>query len=145
MPTTTESGTARAADDPWERRLDEEAVPAVVEPWIVLPTQGLDGTATACSSGEKRLMAAVLADAIQLYLKHRRHRDAVLFREAERWLESRDGRWLLSYENVCDVLQIDAARLRRALHVHAAADTHAPIPIDAGRLRVARGRKIRLR
>jgi hypothetical protein len=145
MLTMTESGTARTQDDPWKRLPEEEAAPAVFEPWIVLPTQGLHGTGTAASSGEKRLMAAVLADAIQLYLKHRHHRNGVLFREAERWIESRDCRWLLSYENVCDVLQIDAERLRKALHLHAEADANLAMPLDVGRLRVVRGRKIRLR
>src|SRR5690348_5571812 len=89
------------------------------EPYVVLPTQIADTLASLV--GEKRLMAAVLADAIQLYLKHARNRTAsgqILFRETERWIESGDRSWLLSFENVCDVLNVNAARVREALHAH---------------------------
>ena len=136
----TTTTLARSVEGTLER-LDENPAPTIIEPWVMLPTQGLDGTRSAAASGERRLMAAVLTDAIQVYLKGRR--ESLLFREAERWIESSDRGWLLSYENVCDVLQIDAGLLRRALHRYAASGA-PPIPVDMGRLRVARGRKIRV-
>jgi hypothetical protein len=131
----------------WERGLDREPLPGGLEPWTVLPGQFLDGARAMQLSGEKRLMAAVLADAMQLYLKHHRSCTAsgrILFRETERWFESQDRSWLLSFENVCDVLGIDAGRLRQALRAQAASGTRFRLPVDAGRLRVARGRKIRV-
>ena len=119
-------------------------MPDVLEPWTLLPTQLATGERVGLS-GETRLMAAVLADAVQLFTKHRRSctvSGQALFRETEAWILSRDRGWLLSFENVCDALQIHAGCLRRALY---AAPTGTPIlPFDAGRLRVARGRRIRL-
>jgi len=65
-------------------RLPEpEANPDIFEPWVMLPTQFAGGERVHLS-GETRLMAAVLADAIQLFLKHRRSQTAngkILFRE----------------------------------------------------------------
>ena len=118
-----------------------------IEPWTVLPAQTVSRGSTAAVSGEKRLFGAILADAIQLYLKHAKGRDArsrILFRETEHWIESGDRRSVLSFENVCDVLGLDAGRMRRALQLHAAAGIVRAMPFDVGRLRVARGRKIRV-
>jgi hypothetical protein len=125
-----------------ERPVEPNPMPDVLEPWIMLPTQLADGERVHLS-GETRLMAAVLADAVQLFLKHRRSCTAsgqILFRETEAWFLSRDRRWLLSFENICDVLQIHAGCLRRALYAVPA----SALPVDAGRLRVARGRRIRV-
>jgi hypothetical protein len=130
----------------WERRLDPDGAAGVLEPWSILPSQVVDGN-RAELSGERRLLAAVLADAIRLYLKHARSRTAsgqILFRETESWVESRDRRSLVAFESVCDVLHVDADRLRRALRFHAFCGLHPTIPVDAGRVRVARGRKIRV-
>jgi hypothetical protein len=135
---------ARSVEAP-ERRAHAAAFEPL-EPWIVLPAQTVGG-AGAAISGERRLMAAVLADAVHLYLKHATGGSApsqILFRDTERWFGSGDRSWLLSFENVCDVLEIDADRLRRALHVHATSGVVCTIPFDAGRLRVSRGRKIRV-
>jgi hypothetical protein len=136
--------STRTAEDPPRRQHDAAFEP--VEPWIVLPSQTADAGGAA-PSGERRLMAAVLADAIHLYLKHARGGNApsqILFRETERWIESGDRSSLLSFENVCDVLDIDADRLRRALRVYAASGIVRAMPFDVGRVRVARGRKIRV-
>ena len=132
----------------WERTLGQDDVaPNLLEPWVLLPSQLRDGACAAERSGEKRLMAAVLADAIRIYLKlHGSHGagSQILFRETERWLWSPERGWLLAFENVCDVLGIDAERLRRALLEQATSGGRSAIPFDAGRLRVARRRKIRV-
>ena len=140
MDTSSLAGEARLA-----RAVDEDPSPNVLEPWIVLPSQLADGGRVQLS-GETRLMAAILADAIQLYLKHRRSPTAngqILFRETESWILSRDHRWLLSFENICDALHIHAGNLRRTLCTNPPPDLKA-LPVDTGRLRVARGRKIRV-
>jgi len=128
-------------------RLPEpEANPDIFEPWVMLPTQFAGGERVHLS-GETRLMAAVLADAIQLFLKHRRSATAngkILFRETEAWILSRDRRWLLSFENICDALHINAGCMRRALVAAPSADSPRSLPFDAARLRVARGRRIRV-
>src|SRR5437764_1451306 len=38
-----------------------------------------------------------------------------LFQEAETWIEDPDRTWLFSFQNICDVLDIDADYLRRGL------------------------------
>src|SRR5881296_656519 len=42
-------------------------------------------------------------------------RGQALFREAEEWIGDPDRTWLFSFENICDVLGLDADYLRRGL------------------------------
>jgi hypothetical protein len=61
----------------------------------------------------------VLEDAVDVYRKQVGSRDPrgqQLFREAEDWIEDPDRSWLFSFQNICDVLDIDADYLRRGLH-----------------------------
>jgi hypothetical protein len=54
---------------------------------------------------EKRLMLAVLQDAVECYQKYlvaRRGKDKNLFSEAEAWILERDQRSAFSFDNVCD-------------------------------------------
>ena len=67
---------------------------------------------------ERRLAVAVLQDAVDCFQKHLRARDRKarqLFVEAEEWISSEDRSWPFSFENICDLLQINAAYLRRGL------------------------------
>jgi hypothetical protein len=67
---------------------------------------------------EKRLLEAMLADAINTYRLYA-FADSVekkrLFAEAKRWLWSDDCRWPFSYRNVCEVLGLDPDYLRQGL------------------------------
>jgi hypothetical protein len=63
---------------------------------------------------ERRLMAAMLADALDCYRKHMftaNVRRRKLFRDAERWIDS-DEYWLFSFRNVCEVLEIEPDAIR---------------------------------
>lgn len=67
---------------------------------------------------ERKLMFAVLVDAIECYQKYvdaksRRHRK--IFYEVESWIESRDEGSIYSFEQLCDVLCLDPSYLRRGL------------------------------
>jgi len=68
-------------------------------------------------SGEHRLVLAILADAIAVYVKSpsggavRKHEA----RGARAWLESRDRSSPFAFEWICDVLGLDSSRLRRGL------------------------------
>ena len=61
----------------------------------------------------------VLEDAVDVYRKQAGSRDPrgqQLFTEAEQWIEDSDRTWLFSFQNICDVLGLDADYLRRGLH-----------------------------
>ena len=63
-------------------------------------------------------MWAILKDTLCCYHAHAQAstvRGQRLFRDAERWVESRDLKWVFSFENVCAVLDIDSEYLRNEL------------------------------
>lgn len=65
--------------------------------------------------GTRRLMWAMLKDTLRCYHTYAGSRTVHgqrLFRDAEKWLQSRDVRWVFSFENVCAVLNIDSDYLR---------------------------------
>jgi hypothetical protein len=67
---------------------------------------------------ERRLVVAVLEDAVECFQKHIRAQDEKarqLFIDAEEWICSEDRSWPFSFENVCDLLQINPQYLRRGL------------------------------
>jgi hypothetical protein len=67
---------------------------------------------------ERLLMLAVLRDAVECYQKFALTRDPrgrILFTDAAKWIESDDREWAFSYENICEVLGLDPAYVRRGL------------------------------
>lgn len=70
------------------------------------------------AQGEKRLMSAILEDAIdcfQKYLWARDNRSRSLRLEAELWLLSDDDNWPFSFVNVCGALDFEFLAIRRGL------------------------------
>lgn len=68
--------------------------------------------------GEKRLMLAVLRDAVtcvERYHSERGARSLPAYRAALRWIFAQDQEWLFSFENICLALDLDPGRLRSAL------------------------------
>src|SRR5262245_23132997 len=68
--------------------------------------------------GEKRLMLAVLEDALDCFQKYAAAHDGhgqALFDEAHAWIISNDRGWFFSYENICETLEINPEYLRRGL------------------------------
>lgn len=68
--------------------------------------------------GEKRLMLAVLEDALDCYQKYASSREGQgqqLFDEALAWISSPDRGWFFSYENICETLEINPEYLRQGL------------------------------
>ena len=89
------------------------------EPDALLPAQFYaafrGGTAV---RGEKRLMLAVLEDALDCYQKYAFAKDGhgrQLFDEANEWITSGNRVWFFSFENICETLAINPEYLRRGL------------------------------
>src|SRR2546428_4243167 len=88
-------------------------------PETVLPSQFFDRLqADASLQPEKRLMLAVLEDAVGTFQKYvnvgSRH-GRRLFSEAEEWFASEDADWPFAFVNVCQALGLDAEYLRAGL------------------------------
>jgi len=97
----------------------EERVQELFQPDTLLPSQYFDRIRRRASfDGERRLMVAILEDAVDVYRKQAGARDRKrrqLFEDAEAWIESSDTSWIFSFENICDVLAIDASYVRKGL------------------------------
>jgi hypothetical protein len=89
------------------------------EPDILLPNQYFAAFRRGRAvEGERRLMLAVLEDAVDSYRKHARAcdpREQACFLEAKEWFSSNDRSWLFAFENICDVLEMNADYLRSGL------------------------------
>jgi hypothetical protein len=103
-----------------EYGLDERVSGGIFQPDTLLPSQYFDRIRGRKQlDGERRLMIAVLEDAVDVYRKQvgaHDPRGQSLFRDAEDWIEDRDKSWLFSFENICDVLDLEADYVRRGLH-----------------------------
>lgn len=91
----------------------------ILEPETFLPSQfyGNSGLSRQLE-GEKRLMLAILKDAVECLEKYRRSRTVIgkeLYQNALEWVEDRSGDWLFSFRNVCDFLGFDPDYLRESL------------------------------
>jgi len=95
------------------------------ESWVNHGLIALDPTDTEkwvkkdISEGERRLMVAVLKDAIECFQKHALARspgEQELLRKEEEWFFSRkDRKEPLSFENICEALQLDPDYIRQGL------------------------------
>jgi hypothetical protein len=96
-----------------------DAGATLFQPDSLLPAQfftALKQRTQAC--GERRLMAAILEDAIdcfQKYLWAKDNRSRTLRQEAESWFLADDDSWPFSFTNVCYALDLEPDFLRRGL------------------------------
>jgi hypothetical protein len=66
----------------------------------------------------KRLMLAILRDAIVNFQENalaKNGRKKHLFREAKDWIFDEEANWVFSFENICEVLGLDADYVRGGL------------------------------
>jgi hypothetical protein len=93
---------------------DDEHLPRLFVPQVVLPTQW--ARRSRAGLGERRLMVAVLLDAVAVYTKCRA-RGVVnrRFREVDRWFRSDDREWPFAFERICEVLSLNASLIRGAI------------------------------
>lgn len=91
----------------------------ILEPDIFLPSQ-FYGTAGLSRQleGEKRLMIAILKDAVECLDKYRDAKSSsgrCHYENALEWVEDTGTSWLFSFNNICDLLGFDPAYLREVL------------------------------
>jgi hypothetical protein len=99
------------------RKVEEGSVG--LEPETVLPSQFFDRVQIDASlQPEKRLMLAVLEDAVGTFQKHvtaTNRRGRRLFEEAEAWFETRGSDWPFAFDNICQALNLEPAYIRGGL------------------------------
>ncbi|MGE0683989.1 MAG: hypothetical protein AB7P69_24175 [Candidatus Binatia bacterium] len=93
-------------------------------------------------SGERKLLLAVLQDAVGSFFRYRKDpttRGRRLFREIHEWFWSTDRQWLCSFESICDNLHLDANYIRRGLKLYydPVAFSATPPPVQRRRTRRA--------
>ena len=79
------------------------------EPGALLPGQVTNNPAVGPGEGPRRLMAAVLEDALRCTRQEERNASS---REASHWVFSNDRSHVFSFLSVCDALRVDYNRLR---------------------------------
>ena len=88
-------------------------------PAMIVPAQFFDGApARHVPGGVRRLMVAILEDAIDVYLKHRGAilRDKrTLYLRARRWFASNDRSYVFSFLRITEALGVDPSLVRKAL------------------------------
>ena len=99
--------------------LAEEHSSSMLEVDLIVPSQFFDRIkAERSSQPEKRLMLAVMEDAISTFQKSvhgATRRQRRLLKETEEWIASADTSWPFSFENICAALDIEAEYLRAGL------------------------------
>jgi len=120
-------GEAPVADQPEAslmRRPTSEAgdrLPGAVEPDVVLPAQFFTRPDDrAVWTGEQRLLAALLEDAVMLCSKHPRSpnpKRSHLVRDTLRWMRSDDRTSVFSFLRVCEILDLDPGAIRRGVRI----------------------------
>jgi hypothetical protein len=91
----------------------------ILEPDVFLPSQFYGaGSLSRKLEGEKRLMIAILKDAVECLDKYRGARSSAgcsHYLNALEWVEDKGTDWLFSFTNICDLLGFDPDYMREVL------------------------------
>src|SRR5229473_694944 len=102
-----------------EKETLDEKLPGLFEPDTLLPIQYFEAMRRKhLLEGEKRLILSVLEDAVECFMKcidSSSSKGQRLFRDADEWIFLEDKRWVFSFDNVCEMLDINPEYLRRGL------------------------------
>jgi len=102
-----------------EKETLDERLPGLFEPDTLLPIQYFEAMRRKhLLEGEKRLILSVLEDAVECFMKcidSPTNKGQRLFREADEWIFLEDKRWVFSFDNVADMLDINPEYMRRGL------------------------------
>jgi hypothetical protein len=113
------------------RKLGEYSPGSGLEPETILPSQFFDRVQIDASlQPEKRLMLAVLEDAVgtfQKYVTAPGRRGQRLFAESEEWFASEAMDWPFGFESICQALGLEPSYIRRGLW-HWRDEQRSPVP-----------------
>jgi len=102
-----------------EKETLDERLPGLFEPDTLLPIQYFEAMRKKhLLEGEKRLILSVLEDAVECFMKcidASTNKGQRLFRDADEWIAHEDKRWVFSFDNVCEMLDINADYMRVGL------------------------------
>src|SRR5215472_2754405 len=102
-----------------EKETLDERLPNLFEPDTLLPIQYFEAMRKKhLLEGEKRLILSVLEDAVECFMKcidAPTSKGQRLFRDADEWINLEDKHWVFSFDNVCDMLDINPEYMRRGL------------------------------
>ena len=110
------AGVPAGFDDSADQQ-EADGIGTRVEPQVVLPAQCFERRA-ATLQPEKRLMLAVLEDAVATALKYgyaRRVAEPQAMSELEDWFSSEDERCPFAFVRICEALDLDAGCIRAGL------------------------------
>lgn len=97
----------------------DERIASLFEPDTLLSAQYFENLRRkTLLEPEKRLMLAILEDAINCYQDHllaQRSKAKKLFTEAEEWILDKSSDWLFSFDSICDTLGFNPEYVRQGL------------------------------
>jgi hypothetical protein len=96
----------------------DEKLASLFQPDTLLAAQYFDNLRRRTLEPEKRLMLAVLEDAVRCFednLSAQAGGKKKLFDEAEQWITERDGDWIFSFDRVCEALGFTPEYVRQGL------------------------------
>ncbi len=97
----------------------EDRISSLFQPDTLLTEQYLDTYRRKTHlEPEKRLMLAVLDDAVacfQKYVSAQTPKEKALFQESEEWFMEKESDWVFSFENICESLGLDPDYVRKGL------------------------------
>ena len=103
----------------WTGPYAEERLLSLFEPDVLVPAQYLETTRRRnYSEPERKLMLAILEDGIWCFqngLVAKSKTKKNLFSEAEEWILDDGKDWLFSFDNVCEILALNASYIRKGL------------------------------
>ncbi len=97
---------------------EDEKIASLFQPDTLLSAQYFETLRRRVLDPEKRLMLAIIEEAIgsyQKYLCAQDRRGRTLFGDAEKWIWDEDSNWVFSFENICEALGLTPTYVRCGL------------------------------
>jgi len=115
---TSQWGSSNNANDQSSSTTDER-VASLFQPDTLLSAQYFDNLRRKTYfEPEKRLMLAILQDAVNCYrdkVQTQNRKGKRLFAETESWVVESNGNWIFSFDNVCEALSLNPEYVRQGL------------------------------